>query len=161
MRRITQTILHNPATPEIMGNCWQAAIASLLDLDLDEVPHFVQQHDTMIDVEEATRSWAQARGFEMVEVSAEWLAGSDMPALLYGRSPRNVAHVVVGRGPLVVHDPHPSRSGLRAVDGGFVFFPCPTEHTCHLCHVLLSPGDEHTDSSGEDVCLDCCDGCPE
>ena len=39
--------------------------------------------------------------------------------------------------------------------------PTPTEHSCHLCHVLLSPGDEHTDSSGGDVCLDCCDGCPE
>lgn len=39
MTPVDQTILHDPQTGAI-GNCMQAAIASLLDLPLDAVPHF-------------------------------------------------------------------------------------------------------------------------
>ncbi len=38
MTPLTQRYLHNP--PETYGDCYRACIASLLDLGLDDVPHF-------------------------------------------------------------------------------------------------------------------------
>lgn len=113
-RGITQTILHDPDTGAI-GNCMQAAIASLLDLPLDEVPHFAE-HD---DWDLRFSAWCAERGliWFACDVSQvhDWA-----PCLLVGQSPRGIDHVVVGRGLTAVWDPHPSRDGLTSITGVWV-----------------------------------------
>lgn len=127
----TQTITaerpdgHNAAG--IAGNCLQTAVASLLDLDVDEVPHFALYPDWFA----AMRRWARGRGGDftmfyvpmVTEYVDAWRSNSEfgrqngLHALLSGPSPRGPFwHVVVGNVDLeVVHDPHPSRAGLTAV----------------------------------------------
>jgi hypothetical protein len=129
-RWLDQTILHDPDKPDVMGNCWQTCIASLLNIPLDEVPHFVQENDTYDAVNEATRAWARERGLELLHLDRSYLKGSPMLCILEGRSPRGVAHVVIGRGDETIHDPHPSRDGLSWADAAYVFVPldpAPTE----------------------------------
>ncbi|MFC1418582.1 hypothetical protein [Streptacidiphilus cavernicola] len=104
MAEVTQTILHGDPQGR-QGNCLQAAVASLLDLPLDDVPHFVEADDwtaCLVD-------WAAEQG---------WLARyarPDAPVALgiaCGPSPRGVHHAVVMRDGVVVWDPHRSRDGL-------------------------------------------------
>lgn len=135
-RWLTQTILHDPEQPDVMGNCWQTCIASLLGLPLDQVPHFVQEHESMTEVEDATQAWLAGRGLAMVRVGIMWLdQHPDQLSMLEGRSPRDVAHVVIGRGIETLHDPHPSRAGLSTKTAGWVFVPVDPS-------VALVPRDE-------------------
>lgn len=118
VRRWDQTILSDPDAGAI-GNCMQAAVASLLDLPLDEVPHFAADFD---DWETAMDRWASSHGYAMVRVGVAWLdAHPGAPVLLCGTSPRGISHAVVGRGLDVIHDPHPSRSGLTSRSYAFLF----------------------------------------
>jgi hypothetical protein len=120
-----QTILADPAQPDVMGNCWQTCIAGILDLPLEEVPHFVQMHQSMADVEASTRHWAAGHGYAMVRLGIlEVDANADhVLTLLCGESPRGVHHAVIGRGTDVLHDPHPSKAGLGRITDVFAFLP--------------------------------------
>jgi hypothetical protein len=108
MAEITQTILHGEVEGR-MGNCMQAAIASLLDLPLDEVPHFAQYDNADYGWlwYDAFVGWAYQRG-----LAVEFVDESPGD----GMSPRGVRHLCVGRGETVVWDPHPSRDGLVSVE---------------------------------------------
>ncbi len=116
------------------GNCLQAAVASLLHLPLEEVPHFA----VYVDWFAAMRRWARDRDGDFTyfpipvpeEYSAAWsgiVAWADQhPAacvLLGGPSPRGpFEHEVVGKIDLTtVHDPHPSRAGLLEVNDVIVY----------------------------------------
>ena len=116
------------------GNCLQAAVASLLDLEVDQVPHFA----LYVDWFAAMRRWARdtregdftyfefpvpeqyATAWESV---VAWGREHDAHLLLSGPSPRGPFwHVVVGNVDLeVVHDPHPSRAGLVEVRDAIVY----------------------------------------
>lgn len=92
------------------GNCWQAATASILGLDLDEVPDFVQQENP----DEAYLDFLQSQGFICAKLQpSSWdcyyLAFG--PSIVTGRK-----HVVVARNNKLVHDPHQGRNGLRNVE---------------------------------------------
>jgi hypothetical protein len=110
MTGVTQTILAGQI-PGRQGNCLQAAIATILNLPLNDVPHFA----------EAAGDWVQ----DMVTFGREhgyriaW-RGGDGPqpdlGLAFGPTVRSVdiTHAVAlvdGR----MWDPHPSRAGLTAV----------------------------------------------
>lgn len=99
MKRITQTIVADPARPDVQGNCLQAALASILDLPLAEVPHFVQDdHDHPDDPEwnwfTRMLAWLDARGLNLRD-------GSNAPpgalVLALGTSPRGLGHIVIQR----------------------------------------------------------------
>lgn len=145
---VTQTILADPARndghdPEGQpGNCYQAAIASALELPLDHVPHFATFCDDWVE-----RSWAwfHEQGIERSFYSGQALDDLSWPltvgdgitlwdeievdrivaVLGAGPSPRgDFRHVVVldpetGR---TIHDPHPSRRGLDLIDEVEVLF---------------------------------------
>lgn len=119
---VDQTIMYDPDS-DVMGNCWQACVATLLRRPLDRVPHFVQLHQSVAEVDHATRVFAKDCGYEMIEVGVAWLDGSRAPVMLHGKSPRGVSHVVIGEGLDIVHDPHPSRAGLTTISGGYLFAP--------------------------------------
>lgn len=110
MTPVDQTILHDPETGAI-GNCMQAAIASLLDLPLDDVPHFVKLYPESEQCGQAISDWCLDRRYFVVQLDLEQLP-DQMLCMLHGTSPRGLPHVVVGRGTEMIHDPHPSRDGL-------------------------------------------------
>lgn len=129
---VTQTIL---ATDEkgpdaVYGNCWQAAIASMLKLPLDAVPHFGQ----FTWPDPALELWLRGRGLtyrhEMTSVIPDRLC------LVNGHSPRGYLHSTVGFGGEVVWDPHPSHAGLLDVTEVEWFEKWPdAENACWACGI--------------------------
>lgn len=114
MREVTQTIFHEEGA-ELPGNCLQAAVASLLDLDLEDVPHFIVEPDWM----ERLAFFAHVHGYQIEYVSPDTPGGG----IAIGPSPRGVQHAVVWADGAMVWDPHPSRDGLTEPGGLFLFTP--------------------------------------
>jgi hypothetical protein len=101
VKQVTQTITVGDGSGRI-GNCLQAAVASLLDLDLGGVPHFAEHDDWL----ERLVEFGAARGYRVVYRPRP---------VEFGRSPRDVPHAVVVIDGEIVWDPHPSRDGLVSV----------------------------------------------
>lgn len=108
---VTQTMLHDPERSErgVHGNCLQAAVASVLRLDLEAVPHFV----TFEWWPQALTLWAYGRRLRVCGETTTEIP--ERLCIVGGVSPRGVSHVVVGAHGRVVWDPHPSREGLTSV----------------------------------------------
>lgn len=97
-----------------LGDCLRACVASQLDVDRAEVPHFVESTYWL----KALGEWLYPRG-----LSVRWVDPPRFPVRFgqpevigLGMSIRGVMHAVVldaATGALV-HDPHPSRDGLLA-----------------------------------------------
>lgn len=103
---VTQTIFAGDPSGR-MGNCLQAAVATLLGLPLDDVPHFAE---STADWVEDMVWFARSNGFAIV-----WRGGGEPPqfGLAFGPTVRSadIKHAVaVVNGE--VWDPHPSRAGL-------------------------------------------------
>lgn len=111
------------------GNCLAAALASVLELELRDVPDFCTDDDDDSEWFDRMQEWLAKRGLCVVHLNLE--ASGALPpmpgmidgtwCIVGGRSPRgDWDHSVVGRYRLVqgghaielVHDPHP--------DGGFL-----------------------------------------
>lgn len=109
------------------GDCFRAAVASLLDRDLADVPHFVESPD------EHPGWWRDCRLWCREQYDADWIGvGREAPewdeCLRLLRDEDGVRYVVASgpspRGPFrhsvvwdlttwtCAHDPHPSRAGL-------------------------------------------------
>lgn len=92
----------------IPGDCVRACVASILDLPIEEVPHFVQLHDQEWQL--AMIDWCEERG-----IVATWKQGisrDHWPYMVCGPSPRSGRHACVYQSGALLHDPHPSRDGL-------------------------------------------------
>jgi len=122
---VDQTRFYDPTVPvkEQRGNCLQAVMASVLELPLDDVPHFVQDdvdHDGDANPEwnwwVRLVAWLGEHGWSVHAA----LPISDYPGqsvLVTGPSPRGngIHHIVIYRDGEMVHDPHPDRTGLVRV----------------------------------------------
>lgn len=116
-----------------LGNCLQAAVASVLDLELDDVPHFVAVPGENGEWWRAMRRWAQDQGFDFAYIDSlddvtAW--GSIRHAIASGESPRGPwKHVVVvDVAGAVVHDPHPEGKGAGLVEtDGYIVVVAPYE----------------------------------
>lgn len=100
---VTQTKLHDPDNG-VNGNCWRAAIASILEIGIDDIPH----------LEDAEYGWVDFHEFLLTQGMVPKFS-DDPPegyVLAVGLSPRGVSHCVVAKDGEFVHDPHPA--------GGFV-----------------------------------------
>ncbi len=124
MIKIKQDILHDPDNG-FYGNCAQAAFASILELPLNEVPHFADGlSDSLEDgsiFDERIRDWLRPKKLGLVGLSVgpdnlegwlEYLSKSDTHHLIAGKTVRGFQHITVGFGGKIVHDPHPSDTGL-------------------------------------------------
>lgn len=91
-------------------NCMQCAAAYMLGLPLADVPDFEQAG---AEVWDAFYAFFAGHGYtaEMfppsVEIDGDYLAS--------GQTTRGTSHMVVMRGGQLLHDPHPSDSGLTEV----------------------------------------------
>lgn len=94
------------------GNCWQTALASVLDVEPETVPHFVQWevdgivHDYWIE----TWFWLINRGLVMNNYHRHPYTNEYY--LVIGYTVRDTYHVCVYQNGKLAHDPHPSGVGL-------------------------------------------------
>lgn len=125
MTPVRQTIIGNVGQKTMPGNCLQACVASVLDLPLEAVPHFVG--DDWATAGELHwwsewRRWTAARGLSLTTRAPEpgeyYIASGPSP-----RDPENMAHVAVYRDGDLAHDPHPDGTGVVEVRTRWVMRP--------------------------------------
>jgi hypothetical protein len=113
-----------------LGNCWAAAIASILEVPLEAVDWAVGM--TAEEVEpngpdaDVSKEWIR-RQEESLKALGYWMARGipaaqaallppDVHYLMLGNTPGGIGHVVVGRGGEIVHDSNPESGGLAVVE---------------------------------------------
>ncbi len=127
MRFHTQEYRHDPKNGEY-GDCQRAVIASLLDLELSEVPNFNEGGPDSFDFFERLDSFLASKGLGRLSVAfngdsivhaTRHMAAhysENQPYMLSGKSPRGANHVVIFKGIELLWDTHP--------DGGGLIGPC-------------------------------------
>jgi hypothetical protein len=93
------------------GNCQQAVIASMLDLDIDEVPNFIEQDYFWHSV----KQFLASKGLQQESVFRELHDTIEGPYLVYGPSSRGILHAVIYQNGKLLHDPHPSGEGVLEI----------------------------------------------
>ena len=95
------------------GNCWQAAVASILELPLEEVPDIQAYDDDMVWFDEF-REWLNQYGLSAIgftpggiDIQGYHLIECKSTTLKNGE-----LHVVVGLNEKVVHDPNPHATSI-------------------------------------------------
>lgn len=122
------TTVHNP--PESIGDCFRCCIASILELPAAEVPHVYEDEGWFDETGRVgmkrLRDWLASQGlyyfeFELAaEYIANWKGAIACHYIISGVGSRGVRHVCVGRDGEIVHDPHPSRTGIEPEDGKYL-----------------------------------------
>lgn len=114
--------IHQTEFGEPNGNCLQAALASLFERPLAEVPNFMALGEPQWWF--ALQRWLFTE-YDVWLVVTEALPEQRAPYgyhLIYGKSPRgDFNHVVVGYRGEIVFDPHPDGTGLQMVEGFYLF----------------------------------------
>lgn len=131
MRPQKQKYRHRPAEGTI-GDCHRTAIACVLDLARDEVPHFAEEHfQDAVKFHAAFDRWLEDRGH--TQVTLAWSGSLELQAildgvgclnpdlhwLLGGKSRTGVSHTVVCRGNRIAWDP--------SLDDAGIIGPCQEE----------------------------------
>lgn len=111
MKPVKQSLIHDE-TKGIKGDCFRACICTLLEIGIDEAPHFTTYpEDQWWDVAVA---FCKTRGYNIA-----WEQDCPKSDIEYyivcGTSPRGLRHAVIYSRGRLVHDPHP--------DGGDVVNP--------------------------------------
>lgn len=130
MRPVLQTRFGEPE-----GNCTEAVIASLLHLDLAEVPELrlcVERGGTLpVGVNDVIDTFLTSRGYGRIVVPMNtrpwpWIAPGIVVAA-GGKGPRGHGHLCVYRstdgGFDLLHDPHPDGGGLIEVEDVWFIVP--------------------------------------
>ena len=101
-----------------VGNCFDACLASVLEVPLDTLPHF--HGEGWYDVYEA---WLQSRGFELDRMPSEPIPPGYQLAVV--ESPRGAfLHSVVMLDGVLVWDPSPDRHmGIGEIVGWDILTP--------------------------------------
>lgn len=120
MKPTDQTKLHVPGKQN--GNCMCAALASLLEIDIENVPCFEDMSSNKWYF--ALLDWLKSLGFHLLRWDIKekmfYLPGF---FIANGLSPRGFQHSVIYRGTEMVHDPHPSRDGIKNITSVWVLLP--------------------------------------
>jgi hypothetical protein len=124
MKKVYQTVVDRNH-----GNCMQAAIASLLELELEEVPNFIEtEKEVDREFDKSMVGWLYKNGYEpcfifkarhstdMLKRIAEFDGGKN--GYFYAAVPsstfENCSHaVIVDKNLNVVHDPNPNQKALE------------------------------------------------
>lgn len=113
----------------VRGNCYAAAIASMLELPIDEVPNV----EVLFGIDDYSwaavmHSFLEHKGFELYTNDdfrcfhdKPWLSDKidyckDKYYLVSGDSPRGVKHITIWMNGKMEHDPHPSRDGILTLE---------------------------------------------
>jgi hypothetical protein len=129
MKPVNQSIYGNQKIG-YLGDCQRAVIASLLELEIDEVPHFSQEANGNSDLAwAALQSFCQKMGYAYLNVPATTdlvFFGLEKDVNIYheisGPSPRGGGlHAVVGLNGKIFFDTHPSNAGLSGEPKDWTF----------------------------------------
>lgn len=109
------------------GNCWEACLASLLEVPVSEVPDGRQEGGTRSNWTQI-QMWLFERFGQVLMMLPLHLAGSVAVApegyyILSGRALTGIPHAVVARAGMIVHDPNPYGGGLETVSVFEVLVP--------------------------------------
>lgn len=115
--------------PGVPGDCLRTAVASLLDLPTEQVPHFAlfgdkwrralslwhRSQDKLLrvytDDEDEAAAWAAAA---LTYANSYRPAGQLLIAVGHSSNLPDTAHAVLWRGSTLVHDVHPLQRGLAS-----------------------------------------------
>lgn len=111
MKRVYQTKFGDE------GNCLQAALASILEVDLADVPNLADSPFWL----EAIRFFAEDHNYVMSVFPDDPPLRPNTYYVEWGLSPRGNQHAVVGYNSEIVHDPHPDGGGLLRTEGYIAF----------------------------------------
>lgn len=109
------------------GDCQRACIASLLDIPIADVPHFLRDADGDAELFwDGVYDFVEARGFEYVPMQVNHqqdLTTAQGFHIIGGPSPRGggLLHAVVGKDGAIYFDPHPSKDGLAGDPSEWTF----------------------------------------
>lgn len=113
MKPVKQSKLHC-ADGAHRGNCYAAALASLLEIPLWMVPPFEAMENTW---RSRTDEWlAACFGLKLIDTNGHQVDKLPEFYIASGLSPRCVKHSVVYSAGALVHDPHPSDAGIASVE---------------------------------------------
>ena len=136
MDRVMQTRFGGPEYPvEEQGNCFAAAMATILGIGLAEAEGYLDGLDSTEKIEahwwEYLNKWLKPYGFAALYLP--WspppypeFYSDGKPGLVYianGPGPRGFEHSVVYCDGELLHDPHPSGDGLSEVTSFVLFVP--------------------------------------
>lgn len=101
------------------GNCFEASIASLLNLPLDQVPDLAAYEDNGLWADKLNE-WLAPKGLAYFEARIarneidDFFKHKDFYHIICGPTARSakIHHAVVGRKGKMVHDPHPDGIGV-------------------------------------------------
>lgn len=126
-RWLNQTEFADPKHPN-KGNCTEACVASLLNIPLSEVSPFFPAAEYH-DVDSFThmfwsnvRNFLRLRGWTLFHQMGN-LPRTDTIALVVGKSCRGFNHACLAKGGIIIHDPHPGRSGIEQIDHTYFLLP--------------------------------------
>jgi hypothetical protein len=120
-----QLFPHSPANG-LYGDCHRAALASILDLPILDVPHFMDGLGPLEgeEFERRQRGFLATLGYVPIIVPYVGTDGLDTLLasiahncpnayyLLGGDAGRGAGHTVVGYNDKIIHDPHPNNCGI-------------------------------------------------
>ncbi len=129
MIRHKQKFLHDPDNG-IYGDCHRTALASLLDLPIDSVPHFMVNNPDGGKFRKHQREFLAKLGLYPIEICYDhelenFLSGIDLcnsgiKFLLSGQSANGTNHTVIAGEGKILHDPARDDSGIVGpCDDGF------------------------------------------
>jgi hypothetical protein len=130
MKKVFQTRFGRPG-----GNCYQAAMASILEKELDEVPDFCNLYEEDWKIEAS--KWLHQFGLGVLTIQpTEWEYLSqclmDGIFLVCGLSEEGVNHCVVWQKGNVIHDPHKNGTKINKIDTIDLIFPIdPARCVCN------------------------------
>lgn len=129
MKPVDQTLFGSFSAPRNeRGNCYPACIASILEIKIDDVPHFYAMHEerdpddpdrdyrSIVDFMKSRQLCVATYNWPLHPLHVRGLVGQHV--IVTGSSPRleNCDHAVIGLitedGWRLEHDPHPSRDGI-------------------------------------------------
>lgn len=127
MKRVYQTIVGNGQNGTPRGNCMQATVASLLELELEDVPNFIELDKGNGEGNVAMWNFFMSKGYDpsafgcfdtkIEEYLEEMQSDGGIDGYFYAsiNSPsfEGTTHaVIVNKRMIVVHDPNPNEKAL-------------------------------------------------
>ncbi len=132
MMRQRQTVFGGGDEGAEPGNCFAACVATLLDLELAEVPNFVALPENESWWLPFSK-WCLERGLVPLRLEPSGISWAYNALIIAnGQGPRGRRHSVCWLDDAMVWDPHPSDDGLvEDPDGYVVFLPVdPAKAVC-------------------------------
>lgn len=109
------------------GNCMSACFASLLKLPIEAVPNFftIAGHDNE-KWWAAIRQWLKKFGLGIMTLQINderWLEQQDGIFIVSGQSTRGLFHATLWQNGKMIHDPHPSGTGIDRPETIDIIYP--------------------------------------